>query len=75
MKRYTIGAMSTNADPWGFRKVQGPQIVIEADAYNIGEGFVTFFRGGEAFLSMPVSKVGLVAELTEDNEIPLGPLE
>ncbi|QZT56726.1 hypothetical protein [Mycolicibacterium austroafricanum] len=67
--------MSANADPWGLRKIQGPQIVIEADDYRIGEGFVTFLRGDKAFLSMPVSKVGLVAELTEDNELPLGPLE
>ena len=70
MARYTFGAEQQNLDPWGIRKALGPITVVEADSYRIDPGFVTFVRGDKAFLSIPHSKVSVVAELTDDNDLP-----
>ncbi len=72
MKRFTFGAQSVSLDPWNIRKATSPLSVVEADSYTIGEGFVTFLRQGGPFLSIPVSKVGMVGELGEDDQPMFG---
>jgi len=68
MKRFTFGALTQNEDPWGIRKRVGPLTVVEADRYRIEEGFVTFSRGEEDVLSVPISRVSIVSELNDNNE-------
>lgn len=71
MPRYTYGAMSEPLDPFGFRRRVGAKTVVEADSYRIDSGYVTFLRGDKPFLSVPFSKVPVVAELSEKNEVPI----
>ncbi len=71
MKRYTFGAERFNLDPWGIRTAAGPASIVEAEGYRIDRGFVTFYRDGADFLSLPHSRVALVAELDAENGLPL----
>ena len=63
MRRFTFGALDN-------RFPQETKTLVEADDYEIGDGFVSFIRDGKKFLSLPFSKVGVVAELTDDNDLP-----
>ncbi len=76
MAKFAFVKLSANSDPWGIGpKVQGPKLVVEADAYRIDPGFVTFLRGGEPFVSVPHSKVGVVETLGDDDSSPIQMLE
>lgn len=76
MKTFSIGQMSAKSDPWDIGpRIKGPHIVIDADSYFIAEGFVTFVRNGENFVSVPVSRVGTVGEVLADHTNPLRTLD
>lgn len=71
MPRYTFGASSQALDPWGIRRRVGAKSVVEADGYRIDSGYVTFLRGDKPFLSVPFEKAPVVAELDDNNDLPI----
>ncbi|UXA05705.1 hypothetical protein KXD96_22795 [Mycobacterium sp. SMC-2] len=71
MPRYTYGALSEPVDPFGFRRRVGAKTVVLADSYRIDSGYVTFIRDDKPFLSVPFSKAPVVAELDDNNDIPI----
>lgn len=75
MKRFTFGADKIDQDPWGIRFKVGAKYVVEADRYRIEPGFVTFYRGDDAILSIPASRVPVVGELTDDDDLPFKVVE
>lgn len=70
MPRYTIGAQHTHQTPAGTSPA-GQMAVIEADTYVIDNNFVTFIKDRRPIISVPFLKVGLVAELDDNDQIPL----
>ena len=63
-KRFTFGSLDK-------RDYTNTKTQVIADDYELKEGFVTFTLDGEKILSLPYSKVGLVAALDEDNNLPI----
>ena len=69
MPRYTIGAQPTK-DAAG--NPGAPQmVIIEADTYVIDNSFVTFLKDRRPIISVPFLKIGIVAELDQNNQTPL----